>query len=83
MVAAGNAGNATPAGGFLAGAALYDGVRGSMIVVGALDATDHMPCFSQTPGNTCMMQSGQTLLHAELFRRRARYQILSSVGGGG
>jgi subtilisin family serine protease len=35
VVAAGNGGDKNPTGGFLAGAALADGVRGSMIVVGA------------------------------------------------
>src|SRR6185437_1655812 len=38
VVAAGNGGTSKAAGGFLAGAALLSGIRGAMIVVGALDA---------------------------------------------
>jgi len=57
VVAAGNAGNATPAGGFLAGAALYDGVRGSEIVVGAVDNSGNITSWSQTPGTTSSTDS--------------------------
>ena len=83
VVAAGNSGTATPAGGFLAGAALYDGIRGSMLVVGALDATNHIAYFSQTPGNTCMVQSGHSYCMKNYFVVAPGYQIVSSVGGGG
>jgi len=83
VVAAGNGGNARPAGGFLAGAALYDGVRGSMIVVGALDATNHIASFSQTPGSTCLAQSSGTFCMQNYFVVAPGYQIISSVGGGG
>lgn len=81
VVAAGNAGNAKPTSGFLAGAALYDGVRGSEIVVGALDATNKIAYFSQTPGNTCMVQSGQTYCMKNYFVVAPGYAIASSVGG--
>jgi len=83
VVAAGNGGNAKPAGGFLAGAALYDGVRGSLIVVGALDATNHIASFSQTPGNTCLLQSSGTYCMRDYFVVAPGYAITSAVGGGG
>ena len=83
VVAAGNGGNARAAGGFLAGAALYDGVRGSMIVVGALDATNHIASFSQTPGSTCLAQTSGTYCMQNYFVVAPGYQIVSSVGGGG
>jgi subtilisin family serine protease len=83
VVAAGNGGNAKPAGGFLAGAALYDGVRGAMIVVGALAATNKIATFSQTPGTTCMVQSGHSYCMKNYFVVAPGTGIISSVGGGG
>ncbi len=83
VVAAGNGGNAKPVSGFLGGAALYDGVRGSLIVVGALDATNHIAYFSQTPGATCLMQSSGTYCMQNYFVVAPGYAITSSVGGGG
>lgn len=83
IVAAGNSGTATPVGGFLGGAALYDGVRGSMIVVGALDSSGNIAYFSQTPGTTCMLQSGQNYCMQNYFVVAPGWQIVSSVGGGG
>ncbi len=82
VVAAGNAGNSTPAGGYLAGAALYDGVRGSMLVVGALNG-NVIASFSQTPGNTCMAQTGGTYCMMNYFVVAPGVGIASSVGGGG
>ena len=81
VVAAGNAGNSTPAGGFLAGAALYDGVRGSMIVVGALTAANTIASFSQEPSTTCLVQDGNNYCLQNYFVVAPGYQILSSVGG--
>jgi len=83
VVAAGNAGNSKPASGFLAGATLYDGVRGGMIVVGALAATNKIASYSQTPGSTCMVQSGQTYCMKNYFVVAPGSAIISSVGGGG
>jgi len=80
---AGNAGNSVPTGGFLTGAALYDGVRGGMIVVGALDATNHIAKYSQVPGTTCMTQSGQKYCMKNYFVVAPGSAIISSVGGGG
>ncbi|HUO90422.1 MAG TPA: S8 family peptidase [Rhizomicrobium sp.] len=83
VVAAGNSGNATPAAGFLAGAALYDGVRGSMLVVGAVDNNGNIASWSQTPGTTCMVQSGQNYCMQNYFVVAPGVGIVSSVGGGG
>ena len=83
VVAAGNSGTAKPVGGFLAGAALYDGVRGSLIVVGALDATNHIAYFSQTPGTTCLAQPSGTYCMQNYYVVAPGYAITSSVGGGG
>jgi len=83
VVAAGNAGNATPAGGFLAGAALYDGVRGSEIVVGAVDNSGNITSWSQTPGTTCLAQPSGTYCMQNYFVVAPGVGIASSVGGGG
>lgn len=83
VVAAGNGGNSKPVSGFLGGAALYDGIRGSLIVVGALDATNHIAYFSQTPGTTCLAQSSGTYCMQNYFVVAPGYAITSSVGGGG
>ena len=83
VVSAGNLGNSTPVGGFLAGAALYDGVRGGLIVVGALAATNVIAKYSQTPGTTCMVQSGQKYCMKNYFVVAPGSGIISSVGGGG
>ena len=82
VVAAGNGGNSKPASGFLAGAALYDGVRGSLIVVGALGADNKIASYSQEPGNTCMVQSGQSYCMKNYFVVAPGNAIISSVGGG-
>ena len=83
VVAAGNAGNATPTGGFIAGAALYDGVRGSMLVVGGVNNSGVIASWSQTPGNTCMAQTGGTYCMMNYFVVAPGVGIVSSVGGGG
>jgi subtilisin family serine protease len=83
VVAAGNAGNSKPTGGYLAGAALYDGVRGGMIVVGALAANNKIASYSQTPGSTCMVQSGHNYCMKNYFVVAPGSAIISSVGGGG
>jgi len=83
VVAAGNSGNSTPAGGFLAGAALYDGVRGSEIVVGAVDNSGNITSWSQTPGTTCLAQPSGTYCMQNYFVVAPGVGIASSVGGGG
>jgi len=82
VVAAGNAGNSRPTSGFLAGAALYNGIRGSLVVVGALGANNKIAYYSQTPGNTCMVQSGQNYCMKNYFVVAPGSSIISSVGGG-
>jgi hypothetical protein len=83
VVSAGNMGNSVPAGGFLAGAALYDGVRGSEIVVGAVDNNGNITSFSQTPGTTCLAQPSGTYCMQNYFVVAPGLGIMSSVGGGG
>lgn len=83
VVSAGNAGNSTPAGGFLAGAALYDGVRGSEIVVGAVNNSGVIASWSQTPGTTCLAQPSGTYCMQNYFVVAPGVGIVSSVGGGG
>lgn len=82
VVAAGNGGNAKVAGGFLAGAALKPGVRGGMIVVGAIDSYNKIASFSQTPGSTCETYSGATYCMRDYFVVAPGVNIKSSVGGG-
>jgi hypothetical protein len=79
---AGNAGNSVATSGFLTGAALYDGVRGSMIVVGALAATNKIASYSEVPGATCLTQSGQKYCMKNYFVVAPGSAIISSVGGG-
>jgi subtilisin family serine protease len=83
VVAAGNSGNSVPTGGFLAGAALYDGVRGSLIVVGGVNNSGVIASWSQTPGNTCMAQTGGTYCMMNYFVVAPGVGIASSVGGSG
>lgn len=85
VVAAGNAGNRYPTGGFLAGAALKDGVRGSMIVVGATSSGGTygtLASFSQTPGNRCEIHGGQRYCMKDYFVVAPGVNIWSSVGDG-
>lgn len=82
VVAAGNAGNATPAGGFLAGAALKSGVRGALIVVGATGKSNVIAPFSQTPGSTCEISGGVNHCMRDYFVVAPGKGIKSSVGGG-
>ena len=83
VVAAGNSGNSVPTGGFIAGAALYDGVRGSMLVVGGVNNSGVIASWSQTPGTTCMAQTGGTYCMMNYFVVAPGVGIVSSVGGGG
>lgn len=83
VVSAGNSGNSTPAGGFLAGAALYDGIRGSEIVVGAVNNSGVIASWSQTPSTTCMAQPSGTYCMQNYFVVAPGVSIVSSVGGGG
>ena len=80
---AGNSGNSVATGGFLTGAALYDGVRGGMIVVGALAATNKIASYSDVAGTTCLTQSGQKYCMKNYFVVAPGSAIISSVGGGG
>ena len=82
VVAAGNAGVAVPVGGYLAGAALEDGVRGAMIVVGATGKYNVIAPFSQTPGSTCEMHGGVNYCMRDYFVVAPGKGIKSSVGGG-
>ena len=97
VVAGGNSGNKYPSGGFLAGAALADGVRGSMIVVGATgcngpNSAKPRNCanggfggpasFTQEPGNRCEVQGGQRYCMKDFFVVAPGVDIWSSVGNG-
>lgn len=85
VVAAGNAGNRYPTGGFLSGAALLDGVRGSMVVVGATSSGGTygtLASFSQTPGNRCEIHGGQRYCMKDYFVVAPGVNIWSSVGDG-
>jgi len=85
VVAAGNSGNRYPTGGFLAGAALMDGVRGSMVVVGATSnggTYGTLASFSQTPGNRCEIHGGQRYCMKDYFVVAPGVNIWSSVGDG-
>jgi subtilisin family serine protease len=83
VVAAGNSGNSVAAGGFLAGAALKDGVRGAMIVVGATGLNNEIASFSQTPGSTCELSGGVNYCMRDYFVVAPGQGIVSAVGGGG
>lgn len=83
VVAAGNGGTDKVATGFLAGAALKPAVVGAMIVVGAVDSSNKIASFSQTPGATCETSSGATYCMRDYFVVAPGVNIKSSVGGGG
>ena len=91
VVAAGNSGNKDPVSGFLGGAALSDGVRGSMIVVGATGCNGPSSFTPDKlrkwrlrrhrdlqPGARHAMHGRRhaALLHGQLLRRRARRRYL-------
>ncbi len=87
VVSAGNSGTRVPAGGFLSGGALADGVRGSMIVVGATghggvgghgDAAD----FSQVPSTRCEIHGAQRYCMRDFFVAAPGENIWSTVGNG-
>ncbi|HEY1630338.1 MAG TPA: S8 family peptidase [Rhizomicrobium sp.] len=95
VVAGGNSGNKDPSGGFLAGGALADGVRGSMIVVGATGCNGPNPntptscangglggiaSFSQVPGNRCEIHGGQRFCMKDYFVMAPGVDMWSSVG---
>jgi len=97
VVAGGNSGNKDPSGGYLSGGALADGVRGSMIVVGALGCNGPNPnvptncanggyggiaSFSQVPGNRCEIHEGQRYCLKDYFVDAPGVDIWSSVGNG-
>lgn len=97
VVAAGNSGNKDPVSGFLGGAALSDGIRGSMIVVGATgcngpNSTVPTNCangglggiatFSQVPGTQCTVEGTQRFCMADYFVVAPGVDIWSSVGNG-
>ena len=85
VVASGNAGDTVPAGGYLAGAALTDGIRGSMIVVGAtgkggVNGKGQIAYFSQIPSSTCQRSGRNTYCMRDYFVVAPGYDIWSSVG---
>ncbi|HEX4533407.1 MAG TPA: S8 family serine peptidase, partial [Rhizomicrobium sp.] len=87
VVAAGNSGTKYPAGGFLSGAALADGVRGSMIVVGATQAGGknghgEAVSFTQVPGNRCEIHGGHSYCLKNYFVTAPGSDIWSTVGNG-
>ncbi|HEV2561681.1 MAG TPA: S8 family peptidase [Rhizomicrobium sp.] len=82
VVAAGNSDNKYPTGGFLAGAALMDGIRGSLIPVGATGAGNKIASFSQTPGNRCEIHDGHNYCMRDYFVVAPGLDIWSSVGNG-
>jgi subtilisin family serine protease len=95
MVSAGNSGHKNPTGGYLAGMALTDEVRGHMIVVGAAgcngDNTGHNcangglggpSSFGQQPGARCEIHGGQKYCMRDYFVMAPGVQIWSSVGNG-
>ena len=98
VVAGGNSGNKDPSSGYLAGGALADGVRGSMIVVGATGCNGPNPnvpincangglggiaSFSQVPGNRCEIHEGERYCLKDYFVMAPGVDIWSSVGNGG
>ena len=97
VVAAGNSGSKDPVSGFLGGAALSDGIRGSMIVVGATgcdgpSAYTPTSCanggyggiatFSQVPGTQCTVEGTQRYCMENYFVVAPGVDIWSSVGNG-
>ncbi|MBI3677586.1 MAG: S8 family serine peptidase [Proteobacteria bacterium] len=96
VVAAGNGGFKNPTGGFLAGAALQDGVRGSMIVVGATTNTGSsngttvtpgpdsgtLVSFSQVPSTRCEVHDTQRFCMRDYFVVAPGNKIWSTVGNG-
>ncbi len=97
VVAAGNSGNKDPASGFLSGGALDDGVRGSMIVVGATGCNGPNPSvpancanggkggiasFSQEPSTRCEVHDGARFCLKDFFVVAPGVDIWSSVGNG-
>ena len=97
VVAAGNSGNKDPSSGFLSGGALSDGVRGSMIVVGATGCNGPNPTvptncangglggvatFSQVPGTQCTVEGTNRYCLADYFVVAPGVDIWSSVGNG-
>jgi hypothetical protein len=96
VVAAGNSGPIDPTSGSFSGAALLDGIRGSMIVVGAtgcsVSGTNGKNCaqkgkgtissFSQAPANRCQVQDGQSVCMKDYFVVAPGTDIWSSVGNG-
>ncbi len=95
VVAAGNAGNKNPTGGYLAGAALKDEVRGGMLVVGASgcngNSTGHAcangglggpSSFGQQPSSRCEIHGGHSYCMRDYFVMAPGVQIWSSVGNG-
>jgi subtilisin family serine protease len=87
VVAAGNAGTKNPTSGFLAGAALKDGVRGSMIVVGATGAGGsgghgQVSSFSQVPSTQCEVHAGVRYCMKDFFVVAPGANIWSTVGNG-
>lgn len=87
VVAGGNSGNKDPSSGFLAGAAMQDGVRGSMIVVGSSTAGGvgghgAISSFSQVPSTQCEVHGGQRFCMEDFFVVAPGSQIWSTVGNG-
>ena len=87
VVAAGNSGTKDPSSGFLAGAALQDGVRGSMIVVGATGAGGvggfgQATSFTQVPSTQCEVHGGQRFCLKDYFVVAPGGNIWSTVGNG-
>ena len=94
VVAAGNSGTKDPTGGYLAEAALQDGVRGSMIVVGATGCSPDsqgncannglgsITSFSQVPSTRCEVHDGSAFCMKDYFVVAPGVDIWSSVGNG-
>ncbi len=87
VVSAGNSGTRVPAGGFLAGGALADGVRGSMIVVGAtghggVGGHGDAASFSQVPSTRCEIHGAQRYCMRDYFVAAPGENIWSTVGNG-
>jgi subtilisin family serine protease len=95
VVSAGNSGHKNPSGGYLAGMALTDEVRGHMLVVGASgcngDNTGNNcangglggpSSFGQQPGARCEIHGGQKYCMRDYFVMAPGVQIWSSVGNG-
>lgn len=85
VVAAGNGGTRNPTGGFLAGAAMQDGVRGSMIVVGSTSSGGTygtVSSFSQVPSTRCEIHGGKRYCMRDFFVSAPGSNIWSTVGNG-